>query len=393
MQLLVITFFFSLLDCHKISNVTFGQFVADWRKILVLGKNVIRIQSGLQRYLHNESLTKFEITLKNNNNPFTMKTLSWEKVLTINKKKVAKNEKLWGDSVKQTVCEAFVIAEKKCFNKNVPCKGVYAVAPAHLVLADKQNEEAAAADSFYLSRTAVQKYRTELKLENALAHSRQLADPPKKPDSANGQTNEQDHDDVPDVDSDEENLPLVSKVRTEVESKSTRRQYFIKTEDQHAASIVKLQHPVLLGYRHWYKQVESTLPGSNTTSKCPELKCDPTSTPHCPHRFMNDLALLLISHKHAESCQSTLDSKTQDFFEKLTSSNVNGAVRQGMLISKELLQISTVLDLQQIAGREVMVKGMLGRVDNIRLKVKPGERLGKHIKFRLTSPDTESAEQ
>ncbi|KAF6035750.1 hypothetical protein EB796_005942 [Bugula neritina] len=380
----------SLLDSHNISDVTFGQFAADWRKILVLGKNVLRIQSDLQTYLHSESLTKFEITLKNNNNPFTMKSLSWEKVLTINKKKVAKKEKLWGDSVKQTVCEAFVIAERKCANNNMSCKRVYAVAPAHLVLADKQNEEAAAADSFYMKQTTMQDYRTEL-------NSRQLAGPPKKPDLANGQTNqtqnEQDHDDVRDVDSDDENLSLVSKVRTEVESKSTRRQYFIRTEDEHAASIVELQHPVLLGYRHWYKQVESTLSSSNTTSECPELKCDTTSAPHCPHRFMNDLALLLIAHKHAKSFQSTLDSKTQIFFEKLTSSNVNGAVRQGTLISKELLQLSTVLDLQQLAGREVMVKGMLGRVVNIRLKAKPGQRLGQHIKFTLTSPDTESAEQ
>ncbi|KAF6034933.1 hypothetical protein EB796_006759 [Bugula neritina] len=368
----------------------FGQFAADWRKILVLGKNVLGIQSDLQTYLNSESLTKFEITLKNNNNPFTMKSLSWEKVLTINKKKVARNKKLWSDSVKQTVCEAFVIAERKCSNTNKPYKRVYAVAPAHLVLADKQNEEAAAADGFYMKQTTMQEYRTEL-------NSRQLAGPPKKPDSANGQTNQtqndQDHDDVPDVDSDDENLSLVSKVRTEVESKSTRRQYFIRTEDQHAASIAELQHPVLLGYRHWYKQVESTLSSSNTTSGCPELKCDTTSTPHCPHSFMNDLALLLISHKHAKSFQSTLDSKTQKFFEKLTSSNVNGAVRQGTLISKELLQTSTVLDLQQLAGREVMVKGMLGRIVNIRLRAKPGQRLGQHIKFRLTSPDTESAEQ
>jgi len=178
------TFFcFSLLDSHNISDVTFGQFAADWRKILVLGKNVLRIQSDLQTYLHSESLTKFEITLKNNNNSFTMKTLSWEKVLTINKKKVARNENLWRDSVKQTVYEAFVIAERKCANNNKPCKRVYAVAPAHLVLADKQNEEAAAADSFYMKQTTMQEYRTEL-------NSRQLAGPPKKPDLANGQTNQ-----------------------------------------------------------------------------------------------------------------------------------------------------------------------------------------------------------
>ncbi|KAF6034198.1 hypothetical protein EB796_007494 [Bugula neritina] len=96
---------------------------------------------------------------------------------------IERNENLWRDSVKQTVYEAFVIAERKCANNNKPCKRVYAVAPAHLVLADKQNEEAAAADSFYMKQTTMQEYRTEL-------NSRQLAGPPKKPDLANGQTNQ-----------------------------------------------------------------------------------------------------------------------------------------------------------------------------------------------------------
>jgi len=390
-------FSFSLLNDHDISDFTFGQSAIDWRKILVLGKDVLKIQSDLQRYLHSESITKFEITLKNNNNPFTMKTLSWEKVLTINKKKVSKNEKLWGDSVKQTVCEAFVIAARKISNNNIPCKKVYAVAPAHLVLADKQNEEAAAADSFYIKKTAIQEYSTELNLENALTYSCQLAGPSKKSsdtDSANDQTNEEksdrNHNQVPDVDSDDENMPAIARLRAEVESRSTRRLYYIKTENQKSSKIGELQHPVLLSYRHWYTRLTSS-GESQSQWDCPELSCVPQHTSQCPHKFMNDLALFSINHKQASYLQKILTKKLQSFFEEIAANNMNGFRQQNSLFSTELLQIPTEEDLQKLTGKDVMVKGMLGRIVSRRFQ-RNGQKLGRHMTFVLVSPVTAEAE-
>jgi len=183
---------------------------------------------------------------------------------------------------------------------------------------------------------------------------------------------ENDHTANPDVDSDEEETSNMLAIRKTVESKSTRRSYFIQ-EETCGGRVVDLEHPILLGYRQWYCRLSSSdsKKESSLADICPEIKCGERSAPKCPHIFMNDIALFPIDFKDAAFCNEVLRKK-KDLSKKL---------------SHELLEITTEKQLTGLHGKEMMVKGIEGRVV-LKCYRKPGQVLGKHICFSLTTTDS-----
>jgi len=363
--------FFSLFDEYNIEVATIEQSASDWRKILVLGTKAQQMKTDLSSILKdNVEFSKFEITLLNDSKPFTMKPLKLDKSDT----------QIWTEPIKQTTCEIFVIAEKTNGKKFSKCKRVFAVSPAHLVLSDDQNRNAAAADSSYIKKMSAEtKYN--LKFSPLLTNcSRQTCRPLALPCNAPKDENcnetddpENDHTTNPDVDSDEEETSNMSAIRKTVESKSTRRSYFIQ-EETFGGRVVDLEHPILLGYRHWYYRLSSSDSKEENplADICPEIKCgELRSVPTCPHIFMNDIALFPIDFKDAEFCNEVLRKK-RDLSKNL---------------SHELLEIYTEEQLTDLLGKEMMVKGIEGRVV-LKSCIKPGQGLGNHICFSLTTTDS-----
>ncbi|KAF6036071.1 hypothetical protein EB796_005620 [Bugula neritina] len=287
---------------------------------------------------------------------------SWEKVLSFHQKKLHKEE--W-QSTQNATCDLFAFADSTWREDPSGKKSVYAVVPAHLFLTQTQCIELAAAESFYLKQLAIQDDETELGTKGASGVSLEksaklvLAE-----DNAN---------------SDEERIPLISKVRAEVEGQSSKSLHFVCVDKQESKYSVNLGHPLLLGYRHWYYPVGQF--------DCPQLKCAQPTLNQCPHTFFNDIALVPIHHSQAYHLQSVLDSRNNKFIEdNIKKENSNQAT--GFQISNNLMQISTEKELRQLAGQEVLIQGMHGRIVYCILRNRSVQRFGFCINFVLTSQDS-----
>jgi len=351
--------FFRLFESHAIERTTVIQSADDWRKIHIIGQNVLDIKQDLQEYLQSESLKDFEINFIDCTHSFTMKLLSWEKVLSFHQKKCQ-----W-QSTKIATCEIFAFADRTWREDPSGKKSVYAVAPAHLVLTQTQCEELAAPEAFYSKQLAIQDNETELGTEGASGVS--LEKPAKlvlAEDNAN---------------SDEERIPLISKVRAEVEGQSSKSLHFVCVDKQKSKYSADLGHPLLLGYRHLYYHL--------VQFDCPQLKCAQPTLNQCPHKFLNDIALLPFHHSQVCHLQSVLDSRNNKFIEdNIKKENSNQA--PGFQISNKLVQISTEEELRQLVGQEVLIQGMCGKIVYCRLGLRPGRKLGLCINFVLTSQDS-----
>jgi len=277
------------------------------------------------------------------------------------KKELSLHKEEW-QSAQNTTCELFAFADSTWREDSSGKESVYAVVPAHLVLTQTQCEKLAAAEAFYLKQLAIQDNETELGTEGASGVSLEKS---AKLVLAENNANR-----------DEERIPLISKVRAEIEGQSSKSLHFVCVDKQESKYSVDLGHPLLLGYRHCYYRVGQF--------DCPQLKCTQPTLHQCPHEFLNDIALLPVHHSQAYHLQSVLDSRSNKFLEENTKKE-NSKQAPGFQISNNLVRISTEEELRQLVGREVLIQGMCGKVVYFRHL---GNRLGLCINFVLTSQDS-----
>lgn len=336
----------------------------------------MNIERNLRVYHEsNTDLKRFEITLKNNNHPFTVNELGWNNILSFRKRKLERSN-LWQEPpFEYAICEIFIIAERTDRYTKSPLMDVCAVAPAHLVLDKKQTNEGKKADSFYSKKQA----RIEIadldynRPPPDLNHvtTRQFVNPtnPRVPRDTNPNFQENE------IDSDNGDYSQISRLRGKVRSQPANQQFLIKTECDPSHHF-ELASSSFLSFRHKYYKLSDT----QSSFCCPELKCDLSEVGNCPHRFLNDIALFRINHKLALYFYKMIEENNKKCLSENSDATGDSQHRQ---ISAELKHINTEEDLRLLSGKNIMIKGMKGKIIYKSLRSPPGQKYGLHITFTL----------
>lgn len=315
----------------------------------------------------NTDLKRFEITLKNNNHPFTVNELGWNNILSFRKRKLERSN-LWQEPpFEYTICEIFIIAERTDRYTKSPLMDVCAVTPAHLVLDKEQTNEGKKADSFYSKMQA--------RIENA---NLDYNPPPPNLNHVTASqfvkaTNPNFHEKV--IDRDNGDHSQISRLRGKVGSQPTNQQFLIKTECD-PSHYFELASSSFLSFRHKYYKLSDT----QSSFYCPELKCNSSEVGNCPHRFLNDIALFRINHKLAFEFYQMIEENNKKCLSENSDATGDSQNRQ---ISAELKHINTEEDLRLLSGKNIMIKGMKGKIIYKRLRIQPGQEYGLHITFTL----------
>jgi len=383
--------FYRLFDVFGIGFATIEQSATDWKKILVLGEKVLDIAPNLQDFRENDSDSQiFEIILKNSDHPFTFNMLGWENILTLRKRKLERSN-LWQDQpFAYTICEIFLTIKRTHRYTQSPLMDVFVVAPAHLPLNDQQKEQGQLADDFYMRKMSgaevnhaqPQSSMRPSPLNANHVHTDQFVNPVNVPKpSESHQTNASSQRITAEADSKNEDETQISRLRSEVERRSTKQSFLIKAES-FENRYVKLGNPPLLSYRYRYFNLSSTMPSSGTKSSfcCPELKCDSSQAIYCPHIFLNDIALFPVNPKFAFHVHKMIEENNKKCLSESSDDS------QNQQISSELKEIKTEEELQGLNNKKIMIKGMPGKVIYKKLRIQPGQVYGAHITFKLSNP-------
>jgi len=319
---------------------------------LVFGNNVSYIEPILRDYHKNHSdIKKFEITLKDNKHPFTIKTLGWKNILNFRRRQLDQTHVWQKPPFDYTICEIFLIVKRTDRYTGSPLMDVCAVAPAHLVFDKKQVNEIEKADSFYLKKYS----------ENPISTTGPISKHLVKPVN------------TPKIDSENEDQSNISKIRCKVECRPKTQQFLLKAEGN-PNCYFDLEKPLLLSYRRQYYKLSCT----QSYFCCPEIKCKPHESIYCPHRFINDIALFPVNPKLAHHFFQMVEENNKQCLSKTSYDS------QNFKISAELKEIKTVEELKKLSGKNIMIKGMHGTIIFKKLKVHNGQDYGAHITFSLS---------
>lgn len=286
-------FVYSLLQKHGIHDHTFELHPLDEKCIVLTGSEIELLKP--EKSLFEQKFPRFQLML-------TKRTF---KQLGLKIEKKSTGEYRSPEWITQSCATIGLLVSARENNKNNPHPdgGVYAVAPAHLVLEPDQ----------------CQRY-------SVVGHP-------------------------------------ISCTREEVEKKTTCTRYAIELTDPHIDSNFDLSHPPLISYRYWFTtENEPKIKGmasgvGSMGAKISTCPIDPTSRRshvkknECHHIFMNDIALLSVDRENVCKIQEIIQQLQPPNVGKLmniTREHVNRLCRRKQKIaigtaSGELRNMSTGL--------------------------------------------------